>query len=138
MTGRILAIDYGTKRTGLAVTDPLQIISSPLCALPTHELEDFLSRYFLKESINKVVIGYPLDNNKKPTNNTPNVKAFANRFSKLFPYIPLILHDEWGTSKMAVESMVTSNTKKKSRKNKMNVDLVSATLILQSYLFSKS
>lgn len=133
---RILAIDYGAKRTGLAVTDPLQIIASPLDGVKTHDLENYLREYLQKEQVEKVVLGYPLDDNDQPTNNTPLVEAFANRFRKIFPKVPLILQDEWSTSKMAVQSMIAAGTKKKQRREKLNVDQVSATLILKAYLES--
>ncbi len=131
---RILAIDFGTKRTGLAVTDELQIIASPLTGVQTHELEAFLTRYLKEENVEKVVLGYPLKDDGSPTNNTSSVEAFANRFKKVFPEVELVLQDEWSTSKMAVQSMVVSGTKKKNRRKKLNVDQVSATIILQSYL----
>lgn len=131
---RILSIDYGAKRTGLAVTDPLQIIATPLTGVLTKDLEAFLKDYLKKEQVETVVLGYPLDDEDQPTNNTPLVEAFANRFRKLFPQVPLVLQDEWSTSKMAVSSMIASGTKKKQRREKLNVDQVSATLILQAYL----
>lgn len=133
---RILAIDYGAKRTGIAVTDPLQIIATPLTGIRTHDLFDFLKKYFEEESVEATILGYPLDTDGERTNNTPLVEAFANRFKKLFPEVPLILHDEWSTSKMATMSMIESGTRKKQRRNKLNVDQVSATIILQSYLES--
>ncbi len=135
---RILAIDYGSKRTGLAVTDPLQIVASPLQGIRTHDLEEFLSDYFQREQVEKVVLGYPLNDDQNPTNNTPLVESFANRFRKIFPQVPLVLHDEWSTSKMAVQSMIAAGTSKKKRREKLNVDQVSATIILQSYLEENS
>ena len=135
---RILAVDFGTKRTGLAVTDEMQIIASPLAGVSTHELEAFLSSYFKQENVEKVVLGYPLKDDGSATNNTAPVQAFANRFKKVFPEVELVLQDEWATSKMAVQSMVASGTKKKNRRNKLNVDQVSATIILQSYLEENS
>ncbi len=132
--GRILAIDYGAKRTGLAVTDPLKIIATPLTGVRTHDLESTLKDYFQREEVETVVLGYPLDDDDNPTNNTPLVEAFANRFRKVFPEVPLVLQDEWSTSKLAVKSMIASGTKKKNRRAKLNVDQVSATIILQIYL----
>ncbi|MBV6647614.1 MAG: Holliday junction resolvase RuvX [Cyclobacteriaceae bacterium] len=131
---RILAIDYGAKRTGLAVTDPLQIISSPLEGVHTHILFDFLKGYFGQEEVEKVVVGWPTQDDGSDTNNTPLVRAFVNRFKKLFPTMEVVLHDEWGTSKMAMQSMIAAGAKRKDRRKKINVDKVSATLILQSYL----
>ena len=131
---RILAIDYGAKRTGLAVTDPLKIIASPLEVLPTHQLEDFLKNYLSSESVEAVVIGMPKNTDGSPTNATPLVQAFINRFRKVFPDKLLILHDERFTSKLAFDAMLAGGLKKKDRQNKGTVDKVSATLILQSYL----
>lgn len=135
--GRILAVDYGTKRTGLAVTDPLQIIATPLEGLRTHDLFDFLENYFRKEDVEKVVVGYPTRDDGSPTSNTPHVEAFVNRFKKVFPSIPLALQDEWNTSNDAVRSMIAGGTKKKNRRNKLNVDVMSATIILQAYMESE-
>lgn len=136
--GRILAIDYGTKRTGLAATDPLQIISSPLTAIPTHELIDYLKRYFEKEDVDTVVVGWPTKDDGSPTNNTKNVEAFVNRFRKVFPSMDIVLHDEWNTSNMAMSSMIAGGMKKKDRRNKLNVDKLSAAIILQNYMESKA
>ncbi|MEQ9466205.1 MAG: Holliday junction resolvase RuvX [Ekhidna sp.] len=133
---RILAIDYGAKRTGVAVTDPLGIIASPLDVFPSHTLEDFLKAYFQKEEVTKVVIGMPKNTDGSPTNATPLVQAFINRFKKVFPSMELILHDERFTSKMAFDAMLAGGMKKKDRRNKGNVDKISATIILQSYLES--
>ena len=133
---RILAIDYGAKRTGLAVTDPIGIIASPLEVIRSHELEDFLTSYFQKEDVSKVIIGMPKNTDGSDTNATPLVQAFINRFRKVFPSKELILHDERFTSKMAMDAMIAGGMKKKDRQNKGNVDKVSATIILQSYLES--
>lgn len=133
---RILAIDYGAKRTGLAVTDPIGIIASPLDVIPSHQLESFLKDYFIKENVEKVVIGMPKNTDGSDTNATPLVQAFINRFKKVFPAKELILHDERFTSKMAMDAMIAGGMKKKDRQNKGNVDKVSATIILQSYLES--
>ncbi|MEP0984684.1 Holliday junction resolvase RuvX [Ekhidna sp.] len=133
---RTLAIDYGAKRTGLAVTDPMEIIASPLDVIPSHTLENFLKDYFKKEEVKRVVIGMPINTDGSATNATPLVQAFINRFKKVFPSMELILHDERYTSKMALDAMITGGMKKKDRRNKGNVDKVSATIILQSYLES--
>ncbi len=135
---RILAIDYGAKRTGLAVTDPLGIIASPLDFVPSHTLEDFLVKYFEKEPVDKVVIGMPKNTDGSDTNATSLVQAFVNRFKKVFPMKELILHDERFTSKMALDAMIAGGMSKKNRREKGNVDKVSATIILQSYLESIS
>ena len=135
---RILAIDYGAKRSGLAVTDPLGMIASPLDVVSSHMLEEFLREYFSKEEVKQVVIGMPMNTDGSPTNATPLVQAFINRFKKVFPDRELILHDERFTSKMAMDAMIVGGMKKKDRRNKGNVDKVSATIILQSYLESNS
>lgn len=134
--GRWLAIDYGAKRTGLAATDPLKIIASALETIPSHTLEDYLKNYFQKEDVEKVVIGMPKNTDGSDTNATPLVQAFVNRFKKIFPNKELVLHDERFTSKMALDAMIVGGTKKKARQNKGNIDKVSATIILQSYMES--
>jgi len=133
---RILAIDYGAKRTGLAVTDPLGMIANALEAVSSHELENYLKAYFSKESVSKVVVGMPKNTDGTDTNATPLVRAFVNRFKKVFSDKELILHDERFTSKMALDAMIVGGMKKKDRQNKGNVDKISATIILQSYLES--
>lgn len=135
---RIVAIDYGAKRTGLAVTDPLGMIASPYDTIPTHTLMDFLKAYFEKEEVSEVVIGMPKNTDGTPTNATPLVEAAVNRFRKLFPNKKLFLHDERFTSKMALDAMIAGGSKKKDRQNKGNIDKVSAAIILQSYLESNS
>ena len=131
---RVLAVDYGAKRSGIAVTDPLMIIASALTTVPSHTLMDFLKDYFAKEEVSEVVFGMPKNTDGKDTNATPIVRAAVNRFKKLFPDKKLILHDERFTSKMALDSMIAAGSKKKDRKEKGNIDKVSATIILQSYL----
>ena len=133
---RILSIDYGAKRTGLAVTDPIGIIATALDVIPTHTLETYLKEYFLKEAVSSVVIGLPRNTDGTDTNATPLVRAFVNRFRKVFPEKELILHDERFTSKMALDAMIAGGMKKKDRRQKGNIDKVSATIILQSYLES--
>ena len=133
-----MAIDYGAKRTGLAVTDPLGFIATPLEVVASHQLEEFLKRYFEKENVKTVVIGMPKNLNGLDTNATPLVCAFINRFRKVFPSKELLLHDERFTSKMAMDAMIAGGMKKKDRRNKGNVDKVSATIILQSFLESNA
>lgn len=135
---RVLAIDYGARRTGLAVTDPLCIIASPLDCVITHKLESFLKNYFNREEVNKVVIGMPKNTDGSDTTATVLVQNFIRRFVKIFPTMELILQDERFTSKMATEAMIIGGTKKKDRKKKENIDKISATIILQSYLDSYS
>ena len=135
---RILALDYGTKRTGVAVTDPLGIIASPLETVASHTLMDFLKAYFENEEVSEVVIGMPKNTDGRPTDATPFVEATVNRFRKLFPNKPLFLHDERFTSKMALDAMIAGGSKKKDRlKQTGNIDKVSAAIILQSYLESR-
>lgn len=135
---RILAIDYGTKRTGLAVTDPLGIIATALDTVPTQTLMDFLKGYFEREPVKEVVFGFPKNLDGSPTDATAHVQGAVNRFKKLFPDKPLFLHDERFTSKMAMDAMIAAGSKKKDRSNKGNIDKVSATIILQSYLQTRS
>ena len=131
---RILSIDFGSKRTGLAVTDPLKIIATGLTGLHTKDLESFLKDYFQKEEVEKVIIGNPTNLDDSDTHATPLVQAFINRFVKVFPTIPIVKVDERFTSKMAVQSMVASGMKKKDRQNKKLVDEIAATIMLQEYL----
>lgn len=131
---RILSIDYGSKRTGLAVTDPLQIIATGLTGIHTKDLEQFLTDYFKKEEVAKVIIGHPTNWDESDTHATPLVQAFINRFKKVFPQMPIIKVDERYTSKLAVQSMVESGMKKKNRQNKNLVDEIAATIMLQEYL----
>ena len=131
---RILSIDYGSKRTGLAVTDPLKIIASGLAGIHTKDLENFLIDYFKKEDVEKVIIGHPTNWDDSHTHATPLVQAFINRFKKVFPNMPIVKVDERYTSKLAVQSMVESGMKKKNRQNKNLVDEIAATIMLQEYL----
>jgi len=132
--GRILAIDYGAKRVGLAVTDPLQIIATALTTVPEKEVIDFLKNYIITENVERFVVGMPLSLNGDDTHATPLVKAFIKRLQKTFPNVPVDTEDEQYTSKMAVQSMVQAGVKKKDRRKKENIDKISATIILQSYL----
>jgi putative Holliday junction resolvase len=113
---RILSIDYGSKRTGLAVTDPLKIIASGLTGLHTKDLEIYLTNYFKTEEVELVIIGHPTNWDDSDTHATPLVQAFINRFKKIFPAIPIIKVDERYTSKLASQSMVASGMKKKETK----------------------
>ena len=133
---RILSIDYGSKRTGLAVTDPLKIIATGLTGLHTKDLESFLTEYFKKEPVELVIIGHPTNWDDSDTHATPLVQAFINRFKKVFPNIPIEKVDERLTSKKAVQSMVQSGMKRKDRQNKNLVDEIAATIMLQEYLNS--
>ena len=135
--GRIMAIDYGLKRTGIAVTDPLQIIANGLDTVPTHTLLKFLQDYFTKEQVDEVVIGMPKNLENKDTDSTQSVRNFAKAFEKKFLDRKLILHDERFTSQMAMQTMIAGGMSKKDRRVKGTVDRISATIILQSYLESK-
>ena len=136
--GRILAVDYGKKRLGLAVTDPLKIIGSALATIPTHEIFDFLKNYFSKEPVEKLVVGLPKQMNNQPSESMPLINQFVAQFKKQFPEIPVQMVDERFTSKLAVQTMVMGGVKKKDRQNKAMIDTVSAAIILQSYLESES
>lgn len=131
---RILSIDYGSKRTGLAVTDPMKIIATGLAGLHTKDLEQFLKDYFSKEEVERVIIGHPTNWDDSDTHATPLVQAFINRFVKVFPTIPIEKVDERYTSRMAVQSMVESGMKKSKRRDKHTIDEVAATIMLQEYL----
>lgn len=131
---RILAIDYGKKRTGLAVSDPLKIIANGLCTVDTTTLLTFLKDYFLKEDVEQVVIGLPRSLKNEDTDATPLVKQFVDRFRIEFPGKPIELVDERFTSKMAFQTMIDSGLKKKDRKNKALVDEISATILLQDFM----
>jgi putative holliday junction resolvase len=132
--GRILAIDYGTKRTGLAVTDPLRIIATALETVETNRLIDFLKGYFLKETVDEVVIGMPKQLNNQDSEIAPVVRKFVDIFRVSFPDIPIALTDERFTSAQAQRTMISGGMSKKDRQVKGNVDKISATLILQNYL----
>jgi len=136
--GRILAIDYGQKRVGLAVTDPLQMIATRLETIAAHEIWTFLKAYFAKENVEKVIVGYPMQMNNQPSQAVQYVNPFLKKFQKDFPDMPLEQVDERFTSKMAFQTMIDAGLKKKDRQNKGTVDGVSATIILQSYLERKN
>lgn len=132
--GRILAIDYGTKRVGLAVTDPMQIIASPLDTVHSQDILDWIIRYDASEGIEEFVVGMPLDLYDNDTDSTPHVRGFVRKLRKQFPGKAIHLQDERYTSKMAVQSMIAAGVKKKDRRKKENIDKVSAAIILQAYL----
>ena len=131
---RILSIDYGGKRTGLAVTDPLKIIATGLCTVETPKLLAFLKDYFSKEKVELVIIGMPVNWNDTATHATPLVKKFIREFKKKFPSIPVKEVDERFTSKMASQAMLQMGLKKKQRQTKGLVDEIAATIMLQEYL----
>ena len=131
---RIIAIDYGGKRTGLAVTDPFQIIASGLTTVPSGELINFLKNYFQQEEVELIIIGEPKNWDDSDTHATPMVEAFIKNLKKNFPQKPIVKVDERFTSKMAKQSMLDSGMKKKDRRNKALVDEIAATIMLQEYL----
>jgi putative Holliday junction resolvase len=134
---RILALDFGSKRTGIAVTDELQIIASGLTTVLTKELLTFLKDYFNKESVELILVGEPKQMDNTPSESEQLISSFLVKLEKKFPNIPIRRVDERFTSKMAFQTMIDSGLKKNQRKNKALVDEISATLILQSYLYSK-
>lgn len=136
-SARILAIDYGAKRTGLAVTDPLQIIASRLTTVPTSELFSFLANYFQQEGVSKIIIGMPKRLNNEPSEIAEEIQQFIDAFQKKHPDIPIETLDERFTSKIAFQSMIDGGMKKKQRQNKGLVDEIAATILLQDYLTRK-
>ena len=135
--GRLLAIDYGSKRTGIAVTDEMQIIASGLTTVDTKTLTDFLKSYTAKETVDLILIGLPKQMNNELSESEPLILKFIKILAKEFPDMPIQRVDERFTSKMAFQTMIDSGLNKKQRKNKALVDEISATLILQSYLHNK-
>ena len=134
---RILSIDYGKKRTGLAVTDPLQIIAGGLATVSTSELFDYLTQYVSRESVERIVIGEPRQPNGQPSENLARVQQFVNRWRKQRPDIPVEYYDERFTSVLAHQAMLDAGLKKKVRQDKALVDEISATIILEDYLRSR-
>ncbi|MBB4119548.1 putative Holliday junction resolvase [Mesonia hippocampi] len=132
---RILAIDYGTKRTGIAVTDPMQLIASGLTTVETPKLIKFLTDYFTEEKVSLVLVGEPKQKDGTPSQSEPAIQIFLKEFKEKFPAMEVKRVDERYTSKMATQTMLDSGLKKKKRQNKALVDEISATIILQSYLY---
>ncbi|NJL11797.1 MAG: Holliday junction resolvase RuvX [Microscillaceae bacterium] len=135
---RILAIDYGRKRTGLAVTDPLQIIATALDTVSTPELMAFLQQYLRQETVETLVLGWPTKLDGQDTDITAEVENLFHSLQKHFPDVPVHKHDERFTSKMALNALIEGGTSKKYRRQKANIDKVSAVIILQSFLESQS
>lgn len=131
---RILAIDYGQKRTGIAVTDELKIIASGLTTVASETAIAFLRDYFSKENVEKVLIGEPRQMNNEPSQSTEIIEAFVTKFKAAFPEIPVVRVDERFTSKMAFQTMIDSGLKRKQRQNKALIDEISATIMLRDYL----
>lgn len=134
---RIMAIDCGRKRCGIAVTDPLQIIANGLTTVSTSELVDFVVRYVREEQVEAIVIGEPKDMKNQPSDATRFIQPLVNRLRKVLPNIRIDRYDERFTSKMAFQSMIDAGLSKKKRQNKELVDTISATIILQSYMESR-
>jgi len=133
---RILALDFGTKRTGVAVTDELQLIASGLTTVETKDLMQFLKDYFRKENVELVVVGEPKQKDGSASQSEVYIQSFLEEFVKQFPQMPLKREEERFTSKMAFQTMIDSGLKKKQRQNKALVDEISATIILQNYLYN--
>ncbi len=131
---RILSIDYGRKRVGIAVTDPQQIIATRLTTIPTHTIWDYLISYFQKEKVETVVVGYPRQMNNEASESVRYINPFLKKFQIQFPEIKLEVFDERFTSKMAFQTMIDGGLKKQKRRDKALVDGISATIILQNYL----
>lgn len=134
---RILSIDYGKKRTGLAVTDPLQLIAGGLATVSTSELFEYLKQYVSCEEVERIVIGEPLQPNGQPSENLSRVQQFVNRWRRAVPHIPIEYYDERFTSVLAHQVMIDAGLHKKARQDKALVDEISATIILQDYMRSK-
>jgi putative Holliday junction resolvase len=136
--GRILAIDYGTKRIGLAVTDPLQIFASPLNTVSPKDFDSFIEDYVKKEEVDAFVIGYPVQMNNQPSESVKYINPFVKKLKKKFPEKHIYLVDERFTSQMAFRTMQDGGVKKKDRQDKSMIDKISASIFLQSFLDSRS
>lgn len=134
--GRLLAIDFGTKRTGLAVTDTLQIIATGLTTVPTNDLLNFLKSYIASEDVDCIIVGAPKQMNNRPSDNMKHVEVFVNKLKKEIPLMRIEYYDERFTSVMAQRTMIEGGLKKKDRQNKAMVDEISAVILLQSYMES--
>ena len=134
---RIIALDYGERRTGVAVTDPLQMIAYPLDTIDTSKIIDYLKGYFAKENVETIVLGAPLNMDGTDTDATQLVIEFEKKLKENFPNLPIVKIDERLTSRMAKQTLIDAGYKKKDRKNKKLLDTVAAALILQTYLASK-
>ena len=135
---RILGIDYGRKRTGIAVTDPLQIVANGLTTVPTHTLLDFIKKYIEQEQVEAIVIGKPTQLNGEPSESMRYIDPFIKRLQNELPQMPVILFDERFTSTLAHQAMIDGGLKKKDRQDKARVDAIAASIILNDYLQSKS
>jgi putative holliday junction resolvase len=136
--GRIIGVDYGVKRIGLAVTDPLQIFASPLITVSQEEFYSFINDYLIKNEVDAFVIGYPVQMNNKPSESVTYINPFIKKLKKTFPEKHIYLADERFTSQMAMRTMIAGGVKKKDRQDKSMVDKISASIILQSFLDTRS
>lgn len=134
--GRLLAIDYGTKRTGLAASDTLKLIANGLTTVPTHTLFDYLKVYLAKEEVEKIIVGLPKQMNNEYSDNMKHIRPFVKKLQSIYPNIPVELYDERFTSTLAQKTIIDAGLKKKDRQNKALVDEVSAVIILQGYMES--
>ncbi|GAB6120448.1 Holliday junction resolvase RuvX [Dysgonomonas termitidis] len=134
--GRFLALDYGTKRTGIAVSDTLKIIANGLTTVPTHTLFDYLKTYLERENVERIIVGLPKQMNNEYSENMKHILPFVKKLKALYPDIPVEMYDERFTSALAQKTMIDAGLKKKDRQNKALVDEISAVIILQSYMES--
>ncbi len=135
--GRILGIDYGRKRTGVAVTDPLQIIAGNLATVPTRTLMQFIKDYMARETVERIVVGQPTQLNGEPSESMKYITPFVNRLRKELPDMPIVMYDERFTSTIAHQAMIDGGMKKSDRRDKSRVDAIAATIILNDYLQSR-
>ena len=135
---RILGIDYGRKRTGISVTDPLQIVANSLATVPTHTLLDYIKNYVAQEAVEAIVIGQPTQLNGQPSESMRYITPFVKKLQKEMPQMPVIMYDERFTSTIAHQAMLDGGMKKSDRQDKNRVDAIAATIILNDYLQSKS
>ena len=134
--GRILGIDYGRKRTGVAVTDSLKIVAGNLATVPTHTLMQFIKDYIAREQVERIVIGQPTQLNGEPSESMRYITPFVNRLRKELPEMPVVMYDERFTSTIAHQAMIDGGMKKSDRRDKSRVDSIAATIILNDYLQS--
>ena len=134
--GRILGIDYGRKRTGVAVTDPLKIVAGNLATVPTHQLMQYIKEYVSREQVERIVVGHPLQLNGKPSESMKYITPFVQRLTKELPDVPVVMYDERFTSAIAHQAMLDGGMKKSDRQDKNRVDAIAATIILNDYLQS--
>ena len=135
--GRVLAIDYGIKRIGIAVSDEMQLIASGLCTVDTKNIFSFLTEYLKNEDVEIILVGKPTQMNNQPSESEQYIKPFLKKLETTFRKVPIMRVDERFTSKIALQTMIDSGLKKKQRQNKELIDEISATIILQSYLYNK-